>query len=733
MDEIQIKDLYGTCEEVVFRNEDSGFTVLDISTEDGELITVVGVLPDIAPGEEVHFLGHWDTHQSFGRQFKAESCERTMPSTAAQMLKYLSGGTVRGIGPSLASKIVEAFGNDTFDVIENYPEKLAKIRGISMDKAESISRQFREQSAVRDIIIKLESIGLTPNECSNVYKVFGKNSVNRVTENPYLLCIPEIGIQFERADGIASGLPNKISDEFRIKAGILHVVTHNLSNGHTCLPREKMLSPCADLLSVDKDTIDILIDTLTTERQLVCTRLDNKEFIFLPQIYDAETKIAGRIKMMVAFPPAGRSALLKEIEKLEKRNGIKYEELQREAIVTAITKGVLILTGGPGTGKTTTVNGILELFENDGLNVVLTAPTGRAAQRMSEITGKEACTIHRLLEAERQNGERMHFSRNERNPIEADAVIVDELSMVDVVLFAALLSALPIGCRLIMVGDADQLPPVGAGNVLSDLLSSNLLPTVRLDEVFRQALKSLIVTNAHKIVRGEEPELSRVDNDFFHMERDSGTKTVYDIVKLYTERLPKAYGYDPVKDIEILCPSKKGDTGTVNINRVIQETVNPSAKGKAEIKLMTRTFRVGDKVMQIKNNYNVHWTRGKEEGEGIFNGDVGFIESIERSTGIIKINFEGRVATYPAENLKELELAYAVTVHKSQGSEFEAVIMPVIDVPPQLCYRNLLYTAVTRAKSKMITIGKKQQILDMVENDKKIRRYSALKNFLKAD
>ena len=323
MDEIQIKDLYGTCEEVVFRNEDSGFTVLDISTEDGELITVVGVLPDIAPGEEVHFLGHWDTHQSFGRQFKAESCERTMPSTAAQMLKYLSGGTVRGIGPSLASKIVEAFGNDTFDVIENYPEKLAKIRGISMDKAESISRQFREQSAVRDIIIKLESIGLTPNECLNVYKVFGKNSVNRVTENPYLLCIPEIGIQFERADGIASGLPNKISDEFRIKAGILHVVTHNLSNGHTCLPREKMLSPCADLLSVDKDTIDILIDTLTTERQLVCTRLDNKEFIFLPQIYDAETKIAGRIKMMVAFPPAGRSALLKEIEKREKRNGIK--------------------------------------------------------------------------------------------------------------------------------------------------------------------------------------------------------------------------------------------------------------------------------------------------------------------------------------------------------------------------------------------------------------------------
>lgn len=733
MTENQTEDLYGIAEETVFRREDTGFTVLDISTEDGELVTVVGVLPDIASGEDVHFIGRWDTHQSFGRQFRAEACERTMPSTAAQMLKYLSSGAVKGIGPATATKIVEAFGTDSFDVIENHPDKLAKIRGISRDMAERISGQFAEQSAVRDIIIKLEAFGLTPNECLAVFKVFGANSVKRITENPYLLCLADIGIPFERVDSFANSLPELPNSEYRLKAGIIHVVTHNLSNGHTCLPREKLLFPCASLLGTDTDTIDITIDKLTSERQLSCQLLEGKEFIFLPHIFEAEYSAAQRIKMMVTFPPAGRAALVKEIDRLEQINGIQYESLQREAIVTAVEKGVLILTGGPGTGKTTTVNGILELFEHDGLNVVLTAPTGRAAQRMSEITGKDACTIHRLLEAERGNGERMHFCRDERNPIDADVVIVDELSMVDIVLFSALLDALPLGCRLIMVGDADQLPPVGAGNVLHDLIDANLLPVVELSEVFRQAMQSLIVTNAHRIVHGEEPDLSRVDNDFFHMERDSGVQTVKDIVSLYRDRLPKAYGYDPIKDIEVLCPSKKGDTGTVNLNRVLQEAVNPPAKGKDEIRLMTRVFRVGDKVMQMKNNYNIRWSRGKESGEGIFNGDVGILMSADRASGIVKVDFDGRIAEYPADSLSELELAYAMTVHKSQGSEFEAVIMPVIDVPPQLCYRNLFYTAVTRAKSKMITMGRKSRIAAMVDNDKKIKRYSALKYFLKVD
>lgn len=727
------EDLYGIAEEIVFRREDTGFTVMEISTEDGELVTVVGVLPEIASGEEVHFVGNWDTHQSFGRQFKAEVCERTMPSTAAHMLKYLSSGAVRGIGPANAAKIVEAFAEDSFDIIENHPEKLAKIRGISVSMAQKMSEEFKKQAAVRDIIIKLESLGLSANECLNVFKVFGQASVGRISENPYLLCLPEIGIQFERVDSLASQMSTPPASEYRTKAGIVHVVAHNLANGHTCLPREKLIPPCADLLGTDNDTIDITIDELQSEHQLCVTRIDGKEFVFLPHIFDAEQKAAQRIKMMVTFPPAGRPALIKEIEKLEKKNGITYENLQKEAIITAVSKGVLILTGGPGTGKTTTVNGILSLFESDGLNVVLTAPTGRAAQRMSEITGHEACTIHRLLEAEKSSGDRMNFCRNERNPIVADAVIVDELSMVDVVLFAALLRALPLGCRLVMVGDADQLPPVGSGNVLHDLLSSELLPIVRLDEVFRQAMQSLIVTNAHRIVKGDMPELARVDNDFFHMERESATTVSQDIVNLYKNRLPKAYGYDPIRDIEVLCPSKKGEVGTVNLNRVLQEAVNPATKGKNEIRMPTKTFREGDKVMQTKNNYGIEWQRGREDGEGIFNGDVGIITKIERGGGVIRVDFDGRIATYPAEHIKELELAYAMTVHKSQGSEFEAVIMPVIDVPPMLSYRNLFYTAVTRAKSKMITIGRKTQIEAMVENDRKIKRYSALNHFLKVE
>lgn len=734
----ELENLYGIAEEVVFRREDTGFTVLDVSTEDGELITVVGVLPDLFSGEEVHFIGHWDTHQSFGRQFRAEMCERTMPTTAAQMLKYLSSGAVRGIGPKIATKIVEAFGERSFDVIENHPDELAKIKGISADKAESISREFSEQNAVREIIVKLETFGLSPNECLAVYREFGSNSVKRINENPYLLCIPEIGISFERVDKMASDMENQPSPVYRVKAGILHVIAHNLGNGHTCLPREKMLTPCAELLGVDKDTVDITIDTLTDEKQLCVAVIQNTEFLFLPYIYEAEYRSAQRIKMMVAFPLAGRTTVSDEIDRLERINGIKYEKLQRQAIVTAVEKGVLILTGGPGTGKTTTVNGILSLFERDGLSVVLCAPTGRAAQRMSEITGKEAKTIHRLLEAERGSGGRMHFGKDERSPLDADVVIVDELSMVDVVLFSALLSALPLGCRLIMVGDADQLPPVGAGNVLHDLIESELLPVVRLDEVFRQAMKSLIVTNAHRIVRGEMPELTAVDNDFFHMERQNAYVAVKDIVSLYRDRLPRAYGYNPVQDIEILCPSKKGDAGTVNLNRLLQEAVNPAAKGKNEIKLQTKTFREGDKVMQVKNNYNIPWTRNlhagrTEDGEGIFNGDTGIILEINRGSGILKIDFDGRITTYSASNLSELELAYAMTVHKSQGSEFQAVIMPVIDVPPKLCYRNLFYTAVTRARSKMITIGSKNQILQMVSNDRKIKRYSALKFFLKVE
>ncbi|MEG1613964.1 MAG: ATP-dependent RecD-like DNA helicase [Oscillospiraceae bacterium] len=726
----EIENLFGMAENIVFRKADTGFTVLDLSTPDGELVTVVGILPEIAPGEELNLQGHWGNHASFGRQFKAELCERSMPATEAQILKYLSGGTVRGIGPATAVKIVEKFGEDTFDIIENHPEQLSKIRGISMQKAEKIREEFKNQFAMRETIICLEGFSMTPIECIDAYKAFGAVAVDRIKENPYILCTEAVGMGFERADSIARMLPTPPKNELRVLAGIVHVVRHNLSNGHTCIPRDKLFNPSSSLLNTDNDTIDIAIDKLAEQNQLVVKEFNGKEFVFLPYIYMAEKQAAQRIRVMQKFPPAGKPTLNQEILKIEKKNKITYEQKQRLAISTAIEKGMLILTGGPGTGKTTTINGILKLFEQDSLNVVLTAPTGRAAQRMSEITGREAKTIHRLLEAERTTGERMTFARNARNPVDADAIIVDELSMVDIVLFASLLDALPLGCRLIMVGDSDQLPPVGAGNVLHDLIESDILPVVKLDEVFRQAMQSLIVSNAHRIVKGEMPIMNQNDSDFFYMPRADAVSVASTVVNLCKTRLPKAYGYSPTADIQVLCPSKKGQAGTINLNRILQQELNPPDKSKKEIAMLTRIFREGDKVMQIRNDYNICWTKGGEDGTGIFNGDVGVIEKIVPQANSLTIVFDGRRATYAYENLTELELAYAVTVHKSQGSEFEAVIIPAIDIVPQLCYRNLLYTAVTRAKKTLIIVGNQNQVYKMVENDKKIRRYSALNALL---
>ncbi len=730
MSEHEMESLCGMAENIVFRKAETGFTVLDLSTPDGELVTVVGILPEIAPGEELSLLGTWGNHASFGRQFKVELCERNMPTTVAQILKYLSGGTVRGIGPATAVKIVEKFGEDSFDILENHPEQLSTIKGISRRKAEKMREDFKSQFAIRETVISLEGYGMTPTECIDAFKAFGSMAVDKIKENPYILCSEAVGMSFDRADSIARLLPTPPLNEFRLMAGIVHIVKHNLSNGHTCVPRDKLFIPSNSLLNEDSDTIDIAIDKLEEQKQLIVEKINGREFVFLPYIYIAEKQAAQRIRVIQQFPPAGKPTLNEEINRIEKKNNIKYEQKQRIAIATAVEKGLLILTGGPGTGKTTTINGILELFEQDRLNVVLTAPTGRAAQRMSEITGKEAKTIHRLLEAERTTGERMSFARNARNPIDADAVIVDELSMVDIVLFASLLDALPLGCRLVMVGDSDQLPPVGAGNVLHDLIKSDVLPVVKLDEVFRQAMESLIVSNAHKIVKGEMPVMDKVDSDFFYMPRADAISTSNTVVELCKIRLPKAYGYSPLTDIQVLCPSKKGPAGTFNLNRILQHELNPPDKSKKEISLLTRVFREGDKVMQIKNNYNICWTKNGEEGNGIFNGDVGIIEMIEPSSNSLIITFDDRCATYSSENLSEIELAYAITIHKSQGSEFEATIIPTIDIAPQLCYRNLLYTAVTRARSTLIIVGNQEQIFNMVKNDKKVRRFSALNHFI---
>ena len=719
----------GYIEDIVYRNAENGYSVFDVSSK-GELITCVGTLSSASVGEEISMKGQWTTHPTFGKQFKVEEAERKMPKTAADMLRYLSAGTIKGIGPATANKIVERFGEDTFEILENRPDLLSSIKGISSDKAESICKEFKKQFAVREVMIYLEKYGMKPTECLAAYKAFGMSATERISENPYILCSEKVGLRFERADEIAEKIGTVGSPLYRERAGVVYIIKHNLENGHTCLPREKIIAPASEFLSCSYDEIEKITDDLIEDKELIEKELDGTPFLFLPNVYMTEKRIADRIKVMLSFPPPKGRPVEEDIDLLEEKQGMKFESKQREAIMTAVKRGLLVLTGGPGTGKTTTLKGILSLYEKRKLRVLLAAPTGRAAKRMSEVTGREAKTIHRLLEVQWGENDKQKFTRNMQNPLECDAVIVDELSMVDIHLFHGLLDALPLGCRLIMVGDSDQLPPVGAGNILHDIIKTDLLPVVSLTEVFRQAMESLIVTNAHKIVKGEYPELDKTDKDFFFLQRENVTLAASTVIDLYTNRLPKAYGYDSINDIQIICPSRKGENGTVNLNRSLQKLLNPPSVQKEEIEQGGRIFREGDKVMQIKNNYDLFWTRGKESSSGIFNGDIGIIETVNPNAKLMKIRFDDRLAIYEFENAKELEHAYAVTVHKSQGCEFEAVIMPVSGIPPMLSYRNLLYTAVTRAKTRIILVGSKGQIAAMVDNDKKTKRYSALKYFL---
>ena len=568
---------------------------------------------------------------------------------------------------------------------------------------------------------------------TGIYRVNLKtNKVQRIVDNSedYEITGALFGMKIHKKYLYYMSTGGVGSPLYRERAGVVYIIKHNLENGHTCLPREKIIAPASEFLSCSYDEIEKITDDLIEDKELIEKELDGTPFLFLPNVYMTEKRIADRIKVMLSFPPPKGRPVEEDIDLLEEKQGMKFESKQREAIMTAVKRGLLVLTGGPGTGKTTTLKGILSLYEKRKLRVLLAAPTGRAAKRMSEVTGREAKTIHRLLEVQWGENDKQKFTRNMQNPLECDAVIVDELSMVDIHLFHGLLDALPLGCRLIMVGDSDQLPPVGAGNILHDIIKTDLLPVVSLTEVFRQAMESLIVTNAHKIVKGEYPELDKTDKDFFFLQRENVTLAASTVIDLYTNRLPKAYGYDSINDIQIICPSRKGENGTVNLNKSLQKLLNPPSVQKEEIEQGGRIFREGDKVMQIKNNYDLFWTRGKESSSGIFNGDIGIIETVNPNAKLMKIRFDDRLAIYEFENAKELEHAYAVTVHKSQGCEFEAVIMPVSGIPPMLSYRNLLYTAVTRAKTRIILVGSKGQIAAMVDNDKKTKRYSALKYFL---
>ncbi|HIU35957.1 MAG TPA: ATP-dependent RecD-like DNA helicase [Candidatus Fimenecus excrementigallinarum] len=725
--------LDGTVEDIRFRNEQNGYTVLEIGCDD-ELVTAVGTFSDISVGETVRLSGEWVFHPTFGRQFKVAAFERELPATTEQLYNYLAAGAVKGIGPATAEKIVKAFGERTFDVLENEPDKLAAIKGISKDKARQIQKNFQKQFAERTVMLALEGYGMTPRECIAAYDAFGSNAVERVVQNPFSLCDADARIGFERAEAIAAALPQPPAPQLRLQAGIVHILQKNLNdNGHTCIPRSKVVSIAAAYLEASADDVERELDGLLASHRLETAELAGRDFIFLPSAYRDEKSISDRIRVLLRFPPPQSETLEQDIAALERENSISYAETQRTAIRTAVERGLLILTGGPGTGKTTTLKGILQLFERQGLDIALAAPTGRAAKRMTELTGRDAKTIHRLLEVEWDDHDRAVFKRGLRNPLECEALILDELSMVDIHLFASLLQALPFGCRLILVGDADQLPPVGAGNVLADLIASELLPTVCLTEVFRQAMGSLIVTNAHRIVRGEMPVLDRKDGDFFLLERPNPYHAARAVVQLVAARLPQAYGLSPTADIQVLCPSKKGETGTVHLNTLLQNAVNPPDGKKAELTVGFRTFRTGDKVMQTKNNYDMLWEKPDgETGEGIFNGDIGVIEQIDLRDGVARIRFDDRTVLAAKEQLTDMELAYAVTVHKSQGSEFPAVVLPVVGVLPNLQYRNLLYTAVTRAKQLLILVGTAEETAAMVQNDKKTRRYSALQWFLQA-
>ena len=728
-----VNEIKGTVKRITYRNESNSYTVAEVLT-DGKSQTVVGILPFLTEGDEAVFYGEYTVHPSYGEQFKAESFERKAPQNSAAILRYLASGAIKGIGPATAQKIVEKFGADTLDIIQNKPQDLATVKGITLSKAKQISEEYQKQYGVRDIMMMLSKYGATPDKCLAVYRRFGDKSTDIIKSNPYALCEEGIDFRFETAEDIAEDMSFDKNSELRVSAGVEYVLRKNLANGHTCLPREKLSEVAVKLLECKRDTVEDCCDRLTECFRIKSKTVNGTEYLSIPEYFSAEEHIAARLVSVKRYIDRAVTVDALEIENVERKLGIEFEDLQKQAIFEAFLGGILILTGGPGTGKTTTLNAIISLFENRGLDLELAAPTGRAAKRMTELTGREAKTIHRLLEVEWGEGDAKQFSRNEKNPLNCDVIIVDEASMIDALLFDSLLKALRLSCRIILVGDSDQLPAVGAGNVLNDILSSDIFPSIRLKKVFRQAGKSKIVTNAHAIINGESPDFSSKESDCFFLRRQDSFSVSNTVLELVSERLPAAYGFDPIRDIQVLCPSRMTETGTVNLNNILQSALNPNTSGKQQLSFKGIYLREGDKVMQIKNNYDLQYRRDNGEyGTGVFNGDVGFITDIDKRGGVLKVRFDDRVATYFSEDLAQLELAYAVTVHKSQGSEYTCVVLPLFDVPQKLKYRNLLYTAVTRAKKLLVAVGKDTVWTDMVANDRKTLRYTMLKQFLKED
>ena len=729
--QIQLQKLEGVVEHVIYENAESGYAVFEVNASDQDIV-VAGNVGGIDNGMHVTVYGHMVNHPSYGEQFRAESCEASLPQDTAGLLSYLSSGVLPYIGPSTAKKIVKAFGAETLNIISETPQKLCEIKGITPEKAAIISNEFRRMYGVREVIAWFARYGLSAQSAVTAYRAYGPHTVEALTQNPYLLCGEPLQLKFAQVDGIAAALQFESGSRLRVAAGLLYALRHNAGNGHTCLPRAKLLESTAKFLRVEPQDIEAGLEELLQAGELRTRSFEETEYIYLPDLLSAEEDIAARLGELATFPTEPPKTLESDIRALEIAQGFAYAPLQRDAIRTALSSRVMVLTGGPGTGKTTTVNAILSLYEALYDRVALCAPTGRAAKRLSELTNHTASTtIHRLLEVDYTTG-MVRFIHNEKNLLKYDVIILDEMSMVDVKLFQALLAAARYHCRIIMVGDADQLPSVGPGNILGEILRVQAIPTVRLTDIFRQAQKSLIVQNAHRIVQGQMPQKGAAADDFFMIE-SAGLACQRLVCDLVSTRLPKAYGFDPIRDIQVLCPTKVGPTGSVELNARLQEVLNPPAPGKPQIggEKGSKILRLGDKVMQIKNDYDITFERaGAEAGVGAYNGDLGIITAIDRESRSVTVMMDDRKYVYSADQLNELEPAYAVTVHKSQGSEFPAVIVPVADVPARLCYRNLLYTGVTRARKLCVLTGSSRTIQTMVRNVRQNMRYSGLRYLL---
>lgn len=723
----------GTVYEIIYQNEINGYTVCEIDSALNGLFTATGYMPYLSEGENISVTGTWTMHPDYGEQFQVSSYETVLPTDENAILEYLSSGIVYGVKSATAKKIVDYFGCDALNIILTEPLRLSEIKGISKSRAEKIGKAYLEVQSMQSIIMFCRQHNLSTNLAVKIHRVLGSDAVKAINENPYILAENIDGISFKTADSIARLLGFSKNSPFRICSGIKSILINSAYDmGHTYLPIADLCAYCAEILSIAEDEISAILDKLQLTCDIFLDTIAGEKVCYLARFYDSEQYVAKRLSSLASFSPPNilsDKEILSEISKVEAESNIHLDELQKEAVFSSVKNGAIVITGGPGTGKTTTINTIIRVLSAMNLSIALAAPTGRAAKRMSQITGLEAKTIHRLLCVQPSEDElSVRFTHNESNPLPFDVVILDEVSMVDIQLMNSFLRAIKKGAKVIFSGDSDQLPSVGPGNVLCDICKSDIIPTIRLNRIFRQAQESLIVMNAHKINAGVMPEITSHNSDFFFMARNSSESIATTICDLFKNRLPKSYDINPINAIQVLCPSKKGVAGSVNLNHMLQDYINPHSSLKQEYSYGKTTFRVGDKVMQIKNNYDIDWYKENGEvGTGIFNGDMGIIDSISLKDRQMHIIFDDDKHTdYMLSDLEHLDLSYAITVHKSQGSEFPFVIMPMCRVAPMLMYRSLLYTGVTRAKTMVIMVGNSYSLETMVKNNDGRKRFSGL-------